>query len=70
MNLTHIHLLLNHFPIAGTLIGSTILLYSIKGQNTATAWIEYRGKKNRHPDTSTHLLQIGPATNYQTENGE
>ena len=29
MNQTHIHLLLNHFPIVGTLIGSVILLYSI-----------------------------------------
>ncbi|MGN6540494.1 MAG: hypothetical protein ACTHKY_06750 [Ginsengibacter sp.] len=35
MNPTHIHLLLNHFPIIGTLIGSAILLYSIiKKQNT------------------------------------
>jgi FtsH-binding integral membrane protein len=35
MNPTHIHLLLNHFPIVGTLIGSAILLYSIiKKQNT------------------------------------
>ena len=35
MNSTHIHLLLNHFPIIGTLIGSAILLYSIiKNQNT------------------------------------
>ncbi len=35
MNPTHIHLLLNHFPIVGTLIGSAILLYSIiKNQNT------------------------------------
>lgn len=35
MNPTHIHLLLNHFPIIGTLIGSTILLYSIiRKQNT------------------------------------
>lgn len=34
MNTTHIHLLLNHFPIIGTLIGSAILLYSIiKKQN-------------------------------------
>jgi len=34
MNPTHIHLLLNHFPIIGTLIGSIILLYSIiKKQN-------------------------------------
>jgi hypothetical protein len=29
MNASHIHLLLNHFPIVGTLIGSAILLYSI-----------------------------------------
>jgi hypothetical protein len=35
MNPTHIHLLLNHFPIVGTLMGSVILLYSIiKKQNT------------------------------------
>lgn len=35
MNPTHIHLLLNHFPIIGTLIGSSILFYSIiKKQNT------------------------------------
>jgi hypothetical protein len=35
MNPTHIHLLLNHFPIIGTLIGSAILLYSIiKQQDT------------------------------------
>ena len=35
MNTTHIHLLLNHFPIIGTMIGSAILLYSIiKKQNT------------------------------------
>ena len=35
MNPTHIHLLLNHFPIIGTLIGSAILLYSIiKKQDT------------------------------------
>ncbi|MBL7767207.1 MAG: hypothetical protein JNJ58_14000 [Chitinophagaceae bacterium] len=29
MNLTHLHLLLNHFPIIGTLIGGTILLWGI-----------------------------------------
>ena len=29
MNLTHLHLLLNHFPIIGTLIGSLIILYGI-----------------------------------------
>jgi uncharacterized membrane protein YjdF len=35
MNPTHIHLLLNHFPIIGTLISSAILLYSIiKKQDT------------------------------------
>ena len=34
MNPTHIHLLLNHFPILGTLIGSTILLYSIIKKQT------------------------------------
>ena len=29
MNLTHFHLLLNHFPIIGTLISSIIILYGI-----------------------------------------
>lgn len=29
MNLTHLHLLLNHFPIIGTLIGSSIILCGI-----------------------------------------
>ena len=29
MNATHIHLLLNHFPIIGSLIGSAILLWGI-----------------------------------------
>ena len=34
MNPTHLHLLLNHFPIVGTLIGSAILFYGvIKSQN-------------------------------------
>ncbi len=38
MNPTHIHLLLNHFPIVGTLIGSAILLYSIiKNQTSGKA---------------------------------
>jgi uncharacterized membrane protein len=27
MNATHFHLLLNHFPIIGTLIGTIILVY-------------------------------------------
>jgi uncharacterized membrane protein len=27
MDLTHLHLILNHFPIVGTLIGSLLLLY-------------------------------------------
>jgi len=36
MNLTHLHLLLNHFPIIGTLIGSVIILYGIiKNQQQA-----------------------------------
>lgn len=36
MNATHIHLLLNHFPIIGTLIGSALLLYGITSkQNTS-----------------------------------
>ena len=29
MNTTHLHLLLNHFPIIGTLIGSILLLWAI-----------------------------------------
>ncbi len=29
MNSTHIHMLLNHFPIIGTIIGSTLLLWGI-----------------------------------------
>jgi hypothetical protein len=29
MNATHIHLLLNHFPVIGTLIGSGLLLWGI-----------------------------------------
>jgi uncharacterized membrane protein len=36
MNLTHLHLLLNHFPIIGTLIGSSIILCGIiKNQQQA-----------------------------------
>ncbi len=36
MNLTHLHLLLNHFPIVGTLIGGLILLYGVlKNQSQA-----------------------------------
>ncbi len=35
MNTTHLHLLLNHFPIIGTLIGSGLLLWGIiRKQNT------------------------------------
>jgi uncharacterized membrane protein len=36
MNQTHIHLLLNHFPVIGTLIGSCLLLWGIikKNENT------------------------------------
>ena len=33
MNQTHIHLLLNHFPIIGTLIGSCFLLWGIIKKN-------------------------------------
>lgn len=33
MNQTHIHLLLNHFPIVGTLIGSCLLLWGILKKN-------------------------------------
>ncbi len=36
MNQTHIHLLLNHFPIIGTLIGSCLLLWGIVKKNDHT----------------------------------
>jgi len=36
MNQTHIHLLLNHFPIIGTLIGSCLLLWGIIKKNDHT----------------------------------
>lgn len=35
MNLTHLHLVLNHFPIVGTLIGSLIVLAGILRKQTA-----------------------------------
>jgi uncharacterized membrane protein len=34
MNLAHVHLLLNHFPIIGTIIGLALLLVSLVGKNT------------------------------------
>jgi uncharacterized membrane protein len=38
MNPTHIHLMLNHFPIIGTLMGSAIMLFGIiKKQNSSKA---------------------------------
>ena len=33
MDTTHLHLLLNHFPIIGTLIGTVLLLYGIWKKN-------------------------------------
>src|ERR1041385_1308222 len=33
MNLAHLHLLLNHFPIIGTIIGLALLLSSVVGKN-------------------------------------
>jgi uncharacterized membrane protein len=36
MNTTHIHLLLNHFPIIGTLIGSSLLLWGIIRKQDST----------------------------------
>lgn len=39
MNQTHIHLLLNHFPIIGTLIGSCLLLWGIIKKNTQLKFI-------------------------------
>src|SRR6202790_1191684 len=33
MNFVHIHLLLNHFPIIGTLVGLGLLLISLVGKN-------------------------------------
>lgn len=35
MNATHLHLILTHFPIIGTLLGSLILLYGILSKNTS-----------------------------------
>lgn len=35
MNSTHAHLLLNHFPIIGTLIGTMLLLFGILKKNTS-----------------------------------
>jgi len=38
MNTTHLHLLLNHFPVIGTLIGSSLLLWGItRKQNNIKA---------------------------------
>lgn len=34
MDSTHLHLILNHFPIVGTLIGTIILLYGLLKKNT------------------------------------
>ncbi len=33
MNSTHVHILLNHFPIIGTLIGTMLLLYGVWKKN-------------------------------------
>src|ERR1700686_5234804 len=33
MNFVHIHLLLNHFPIIGTMVGLGLLLISLVGEN-------------------------------------
>ncbi|HEV2198307.1 MAG TPA: hypothetical protein VGR73_00690 [Bryobacteraceae bacterium] len=33
MNLAHLHLLLNHFPIIGTLVGVGLFLFSLTGRN-------------------------------------
>lgn len=35
MNATHLHLILTHFPIIGTLLGSLILIYGIFTKNTS-----------------------------------
>ena len=35
MNATHIHLILNHFPIIGSLIGFVILIYGLYTNNTS-----------------------------------
>lgn len=35
MNTTHLHLLLNHFPIIGTLIATVLLVFSFIRNNTA-----------------------------------
>ena len=33
MNLAHLHLLLNHFPIIGTIVGLGLFLFSLAGKN-------------------------------------
>ena len=33
MNLAHLHLLLNHFPIIGTIVGVGLFLVSLAGKN-------------------------------------
>jgi len=33
MNLAHLHLLLNHFPIIGTIVGLGLFLVSLVGKN-------------------------------------
>src|SRR5271165_5655735 len=34
MNLAHLHLLLNHFPIIGMMVGFALFLFSFVGNNT------------------------------------
>ena len=36
MDLTHLHLLLNHFPIVGTALAVALMLWGIFKQNTTT----------------------------------
>jgi hypothetical protein len=37
MNLAHLHLVLNHFPIIGTVIGLGLLVVSLVGNNTTSS---------------------------------
>jgi len=39
MDTTHLHLLLNHFPVIGTLIGSGLLLWGIIKKQTNVKWL-------------------------------
>ena len=41
MNLAHLHLLINHLPIAGTILGGFVLAYALYTKNTQTKTAAY-----------------------------